>query len=203
MKTYSKVILFLTAVSCAFSFSINAQETGGVKGKVRAANGDGIASAEVIVRQNGEDIKSVTADAKGNFVLENLKVGTYNLVFGKNGYSSGVLSNVEIKKGKPRDLGDKLVLSVDRGTQVIIKGSVFAADGRSLARAKIEIEEIRGDGSRKKVGSGVSSYSGEFTFRFAEGAAKYRVTASMKDATASKEIEVSSAAIYRLAITLQ
>jgi hypothetical protein len=52
------------------------------------------------------------------------------------------------------------------------------------------------------LGSSLSSYSGEFTFKFSEGAAKYRVTASAKGASASKEIEVDSAAIYRLAINL-
>ena len=201
MKFYSTITLFFTFLF-ALSVSVFAQETGGLKGKVRTTNGDGIASATVTARQKGADIKSVTADAKGNFVLENLKPGTYNLVFSKNGYSSGVLYNVEVKKKKTSDLGDRLVLSVDQGTQVIIKGSVFAADGRSAGGAKVEIERISSDGSTKKVGSSVASYSGEFTFRFAEGAAKYRVTASMKDSKASKEVEVDSAAIYRLAITL-
>jgi len=200
MKFYSTIFLF-GAVLLALSLPINAQETGGVKGRVRTARGGGIAAATVTARQNGEDIKSTTADAKGNFVLENLKTGEYNLVFSKSGYSSGVLS-VEIKKNKTRDLGERLVLSVDQGTQVIIKGSVFAADGRSAGGAKIEIERISGDGSVKKVGSAVTSYSGEFTFKFSEGDARYRVTASIKDSAASKEIEVGSAAIYRLAITL-
>lgn len=179
-----------------------AQETGGVKGKVRTTKGEGIASATVIARQKGEDVKSTTADAKGNFVLEGLKAGTYNLVFSKSGFSSGVMYNVEVKKKKVIDLSDRLILVVDQGTQVIIKGSVFAADGRSVGGAEIKIEKVSGDGTTKKVGSSVSTYSGEFTFRFAEGAAKYRITASMKDATASKEVEVDSAAIYRLALTL-
>jgi len=201
MKFYPKIILFFFAFF-ALSLSAFAQETGGLKGKVRTTKGDGIAAAIVIARQKGEDIKSATADVKGNFVLDDLKPGLYNLVFSKNGYSSGVLYNVEVKKKKTSDLGERLVLSVDQGTQVIIKGSVFAPDGRSVGGAEIKIEQISGDGSLKKVGSSISTYSGEFTFRFSEGAAKYRVTASMKDSTASKEIEVESAAIYRMALTL-
>lgn len=201
MKFYPKIILFLS-IFFVFNFSAFAQDTGGLKGKVRTTKGDGIAAASVTVRQKGEDVKSVTADKNGNFVLENLKPGVYNLVFSKDGYSSGVLYNVEVKKKKTGDLGDRLILSVDQGTQVIIKGSVFAPDGRSVGGAEIKIERVSNDGSVKKVGSSVASYSGEFTFRFAEGAAKYRVTASAKNSTASKEIEVDSAAIYRLAITL-
>lgn len=214
MKFYSTIILFFTFLF-ASSVSSFAQETGGLKGKVRATNGAGIASATVTVRQKGEDIKSVTADAKGNFVLENLKPGSYNLVFSKNGYSSGVLYNVEVKKKKTGDLGERLVLSVDKGTQVIIKGTVFDQEGRSIPGVKVDIEKVLSDGSIKKIDSIYTSSGndpgvrggdgiarGEFTFRFNEGAAKYRVTASMKDSTASKEVEVNSAAIYRLAITL-
>ena len=202
MKAYSKFILF-ASIFFVVSFSVHAQETGGVKGKIRTAQGDGIAAATVIARQNGEDVKSVVSDAKGNFVLDGLKAGNYNVIFNKNGYGSGVLYNVEVKKKKTRDLGERLVLTVDQGTQVIIKGSVFAPDGRSVGGAEIKIEKISSDGSLKKVGSSVASYSGEFTFRFSEEVAKYRVTASAKGSTASKEIEVDGAAIYRLAITLK
>jgi len=202
MKAYSKFILF-ASIFFVVSFSVHAQETGGVKGKIRTAQGDGIAAATVTARQNGEDVKSVVSDAKGNFVLDGLKAGNYNVVFNKNGYGSGVLYNVEVKKKKTRDLGERLVLTVDQGMQVIIKGSVFAPDGRSVGGAEIKIEKISSDGSLKKVGSSVASYSGEFTFRFSEEVAKYRVTASAKGSTASKEIEVDGAAIYRLAITLK
>ena len=201
-KFYTKAILFFS-VFLVSSVSIFAQETGGLKGKVRTTKGDGIASAIVTARQNGEDVKSATSDAKGNFVLDGLKAGNYNLVFTKSGYGSGILYNVEVKKKKTGDLGDRLILSVDQGTQVIIKGSVFSPEGRSVGGAEIKIERISGDGSAKKVGSAFTSYSGEFTFKFPEGAAKYRVTASLKDATASKEIEVDNAAIYRLALTLE
>ncbi len=201
MKYFNNFV-FLVSIFAFSTVLVFAQETGGVKGKVRSSKGDGIASANVTARQNGEDVTSTNTDAKGNFVLEGLKPGNYNLVFSKSGFGSGILYNVEIKKKRIGDLGDRLVLTVDQGTQVIIKGSVFAPDGRSIGGAEIKIERISSDGSVKKVGSSRSSYSGEFTFRFSEGAAKYRVTASAKDTTANKEIEVDSAAIYRLALTL-
>ncbi len=201
MKYFSKII-FLLLLSAFCSALVSAQDSGGVKGKVRTTKGEGIAAATITAKQQDEEIKSTMSDAKGNFVLENLKNGTYNLVFTKNGYSSGVLYNVEVKKKKVSDLGERLVLTIDQGTQVIIKGSVFAADGRSVGGAEIKIERVSSDGSIKKLGSSLSSYSGEFTFKLSQGAAKYRVTASAKGASASKEIDVDSAAIYRLAITL-
>jgi uncharacterized protein YdeI (BOF family) len=201
MKYFSKII-FLLSLCASCSVLTLAQDTGGVKGKVRTTNGEGIAAATVTARQQAEDVKSTISDVKGNFVLENLKNGTYNLVFTKNGYSSGTMYNVEIKNKKISNLGERLILTIDQGTQVIIKGSVFAADGRSVGGAEIKIERVSSDGSVKKLDSSRSSYSGEFTFKFSEGAAKYRVTASAKGASASKEIEVDSAAIYRLALTL-
>ena len=199
---------FKRSISLAFIFGFlslaaSAQENGGVRGKVRTTKGDGIACANVIARQNGADVKTAKSDGDGKFVLEGLKPGIYNIVFDKNGYASGVKYNVEIKKNKTNDLGDRLILVVDQGTQVIVKGSVFNQDGRSVGGAKVEIERILSDGSTKKVGSGYTNISGEFTFRFPEGAEKYRITAALKDATASKDLEVTSAAIYRLAISLK
>ncbi len=187
----------------AFAALAFAQDTGSLKGKVRTTRGEGIAGVTITVRQKGEDITSATSDAKGNFVITGLKPGLYNLAFTKNGYGSGILHNIEIKKKKETDLGERLVLTVDQGTLVIIKGSVFNQDGISVFGAKVEIEQVNSDGSLKKVGSGYSTQSGEFTFKFPPKGAKYKITASAKGVTASKEIEVEEAAIYRLAITLE
>jgi len=201
MKSVKQIVIFALILTAA-NFAAFAQEKSGLKGKVRSVKGGGIASASITLRQNGEDIKSTTADSDGNFVFDNLKPGNYNLVFSKSGFSSGVLYNVEVKKKGIRDLGDRLILNVDQGTLVFIKGSVFAADGRSFSGAEVKVEKILSDGSLKKVGSGVSNYSGEFTFKFDEGAAKYRVTATAKGMSATKEVEVDIAAIYRLALNL-
>ncbi len=180
----------------------DAQSTGGVKGKVRTSNGSGIAGATVTARQKGNDVRSATANSKGEFLLDGLESGLYNLVFDANGYSSGVLYNIEIKKNKVQNLGERLMLSTDRGTQVIVNGSVFYREGTSVTAAKVELESVNSDGSTKKLASGYTSSNGEFTFRMKPGNAKLRLTAKFNGAAASKEIEVSEAAIYRLAITL-
>ena len=189
----------LLVFSSALTF---AQDTGGVKGKIRTNKGAGIASVTVTARLKGEDVKSVKSDSKGAFVLENLKSGIYNIVFEKSGYGTGIRYNVEVKNGVVNDLGERLILNLDPGTQVIVKGSVFDKNGVSVFGAKIEILRIDEDGKTKKIGSGYTSESGEFTFRFPEASAKYRVVASAKGAKGSKDIEVDSAMIYRLAITL-
>jgi hypothetical protein len=185
------------AISAA---SVNAQG-GGVKGKVRTSSGRGIANATIAVQLNGKEITHATTDADGNFVVKGLNPGKYTVVFDARGYSSGTLYNVEIMKNI-RDLGDRLILSVDRGTQVIVSGSVFFKEGTSVTGAKVELARINADGSVKTIATAYTNVSGEFGFRQPEGAAKFRVTASYKGVTGSKDIEVDMAAVYRTAISL-
>lgn len=195
-----KKIAILFAVflfSAAFVFAQT-----GFKGKVKDNKGKGIPNAEVTARQDGKDIKSVKTDSKGNFVLDGLKSGKYNLVFEAAGYGAGLLTDVETVTGNIRELSDRLILSPDKGTFVIVTGSVFNQDGRSVTGAKIEAEKVFSDGSTKKIGSYYSNSAGEFSFRQPEGAAKIRVTATLKGAKISKEVEVDQPAIYRLALTL-
>jgi hypothetical protein len=179
-----------------------AQSTGGVKGKVRNLRGDRIGGVTITARQNGSDIKSAKSDAKGEFVLSGLDAGFYNIVFDAKGYSTAVKNNVVVKQKKIVDLGDRLFLQIDKGTQVIVAGSVFFKDGTSVTAAKVDIDKVSSDGSTSRIGSVMTNIYGEFTFRRPEGPAKYRMTVKYKDSSASKEIEVDSAMVYRLAISL-
>ncbi|MBX7171871.1 MAG: carboxypeptidase regulatory-like domain-containing protein [Pyrinomonadaceae bacterium] len=193
-----KAILILGILA----FPSFAQEIGGVKGTVRTPRGAVISQVTVTARQNDKDIKSVVTNKNGDFVLDKLNAGKYNFVFSKDGFTSGTINNVEVGKNKIRDLGDRLVLDVDEGDLVIVRGSVFNQDGRSIFGAKIEIARISADGSAKKIDSKYSSQSGEFVFRFSKGAATFRVTATVNGKSASKDVTVEEPAIYRLALTL-
>jgi hypothetical protein len=189
------------ALVLALSATLAFAQSGGVKGKVRSNSGAGIPNASVTARQSGKDIKTVKADAKGEFQLTGLDSGVYSIVFDADGFESGYMQGVEVKGGI-RDLGNRLILRPDKGTQVIINGSVFYKEGVSLGGAKIEIERQNADGSWKKVTTLYTTIQGEFTFRQPEAAAKFRITAKYKGAEGVKEVEVNTAAIYRLAITL-
>lgn len=192
-------ILFLTLLGGA----ANAQPTaGGLKGKVRATNGSAISKATVTISKDGVDVKSAASTSDGSFQVNGLEPGFYGLKVEAAGYATGSLFSVEVKKNKVRDLGDKLFLKTDQGTQMILRGSVFFKEGTSVTGAKIELERIGADGSVKEVGDTYSSVSGEFIFRQPGEAAKYRVTAKYKGTSNSKEITVEGAAVYRLAITL-
>ena len=196
-----KFFLFLLTVHCLL-LTAHAQNTGVVKGKVRNLRGDDITGATVTARQNTKDVRSVKSGSKGEFVLSGLESGIYNIVFDAKGYSSGIKYGVEVKSGKTRDLGDRLILQIDKGTQVIVQGSVFFKDGTSVTAAEVKVERVNTDGSTQKLNTIFTNIYGEFVFRQPEGSAKYRMTAKYRDSTATKEIEVSSAAVYRLAISL-
>src|SRR5690606_13343818 len=126
-------------------------QTGGVKGKVKNRNGDGIAGASVTIRKDGKDLKTGRADAKGNFEITGVRTGMYNVVFDADGYTAGALFDVEIKDGHTRDLGDNLILYVDLGTQIIIRGHVFSRDGFVIPGAKVDMYVRKGDSAFKKV----------------------------------------------------
>jgi hypothetical protein len=204
IKTKRYLIAAPFLLLTAYCSLLTAQaQSGGLKGKVRTNSGRGIANATVAVRRDGRDVKTVTSDAKGNFTMQGLDPGRYNVVFNADGYASGVLYNVEVKNKSTRDLGERLILSVDPGSQVIVRGSVFFKEGTSVTGAEIEIERVNPDGSAKRVGSAYTNISGEFSFRQPQGAAKLRINAKYKGVSGTKEVEVDSAAIYRLAITLE
>jgi hypothetical protein len=202
MKRFCRNFAAVAALVCFSAVLALGQSTGGLRGKVRSVKGPGIPDATVTIKKKNVEVKSVKSDSKGEFTMEGLEAGMYNLTFEARGYNSGTLYNVEVKKNKIRDLEDRLILSTDQGTQVIIKGSVFDREGRSLTAAKIELVKIESGGSTRKISTGLSTVSGEFTFRQPEGTAKFRVTATYKGVSGSKEIEVDTAAIYRLAISL-
>ena len=198
-------VAFLIITSAAVSF---AQETGGAKGRVCTNKYRGIAQVSVSILQSGKEVKSSITNSKGEFLFEGLKAGKYDFIFKKDGFNSGTMKNVELGYKKIRDLGKNLILDSDDGTLVIIKGLVFDEEGRSIPNAEVLIERVLGENNFQKLGTAFTSYGGdatdrgEFTFKFPDGAAKYRLTAKFREKSASKELSVENAAVYRTAITI-
>jgi len=202
MKFINRLTILLI-VSAFAVFPALAQEDGGVKGKVRNTRGGVLAGVKVTAIQSDQDVKSAVTNKSGDFYIAGLKSGRYNFSFSKAGYSTGSLNNVEVKKNKIRDLGGRLVLDVDEGTLVFVKGSVFSEEGWSIFGAKVDIAIVESNGSLTPAGNTVSGEAGEFTFRFPNKPTTYRVTATYRNVSAYRDVTVDSAAIYRLAITLK
>jgi hypothetical protein len=198
-RTLFGLVFLLVAV-----LSVAAQDktTGRIKGKVRAESGTpgGVA---VILREGEREVGRVFTDKNGDFVISRVKPGLYGLTFRKAGLSIGTIEAVEVKAGKTRSLGDRLVLTIDEGSIAFIRGSVFTADGRSAQRIKVDLLSVLEDGSTKKIDSRLTNETGSFVFRLTPETGKYRLSVSIKDTEPlTKDVEIDGAAVYRVALSL-
>jgi hypothetical protein len=176
--------------------------TGSIKGKVRVEVGTP-AGVAVVLRRGETEVSQVTTDKNGDFLISRLAPGLYGLTFRKPGLSIGTIENVEVKAGKTRSLGDRLVLTIDEGSIAFIRGSVFSGEGRSVPNAKVELARILDDGTVKKIDGRLTTETGSFVFRLAPDVAKYRVSVKIQGAEPiSKDVEVDGAAVYRVALSL-
>jgi len=178
------------------------KSTGGFKGKIHVESGSPSGVA-VIVRQGDKEITRTSSDRNGDFAIQRLTPGFYGVTFRKPGLSVGTLENLEVKAGKVRTLSDRLILSIDAGSITFLRGSVFDEVGRSLPNVRVELARILDDGSLKKLDSRVTNETGSFVFRLTADTARYRVTAKADGREpASKDVDIDSAAVYRIAISL-
>lgn len=176
--------------------------TGTIKGKIRVETGTpgGVA---VAIREGEREIGGVVTEKNGDFVITKLKPGIYGLTFRKAGLSVGTIESVEVKAGKTRSLGDRLVLTIDEGSIAFIRGSVFNSGGRSMPGMKVEIARVFEDGSVKKLDGRVTSETGSFVFRLLPEQAKYRITVKVNgNEPISQDVQVDGAAVYRIALSL-
>src|SRR6266403_2147192 len=199
----SHLILLCILMIAALQGIAQEKSTGGFKGKVRVEVGTP-AGVTVVVRQGEREVGRVVTDKGGEFAVNRLKPGLYGVTLRKPGLSVGTIENIEIKAGKTRSLGDRLILTIDEGSIAFIRGSVFDAAGRSAPNVHVELARIEANGNVKKIDGRVSNEIGAFVFRLTPDVAKYRVTATAKSAEpVSKDVEIDGAAIYRVALTIK
>ena len=191
------IILFTAGISAAQDKSF-----GGIKGKVRVETGTP-AGVTVVVRRGQTEVTRSETQKNGDFVVSRLTPGVYGLTFRKSGLSVGTIEDVEVKAGKTRSLGDRLILTIDEGSIAFLSGSVFDADGRSVPNVKVELFRILEDGSTKKIDSRITTETGSFKFRLSPDAAKYRVSVKRDGAEpVTKDVEIDGAAVYRVALSI-
>lgn len=81
-----RLLLTIAAVLC--SFALFAQvDFGGVKGKVVNRSGRApLSNAVLVISQNGEQVAAATSDSEGNFLVENLPNGIYDMTVKVQGF---------------------------------------------------------------------------------------------------------------------
>ena len=175
---------------------------GAIKGKVRVETGTP-GDVTVVVRRGETEVTRSTTNKNGEFLVSRLAPGVYGLTFRKPGLSIGSIEDVEVKAGKTRSLGDRLILTIDEGSIAFLSGSVFNATGRSVPNAKVELARILEDGTAKKIDGRVTTETGSFKFRLSPEPGKYRVSVKTDGAEpVSKDVEIDGAAVYRVALSL-
>ncbi len=199
-----KKSLFIFAIVLVSAAGAMAQDKslGAIKGKVRVESGTP-AGVTVVVRRGESEVGRSTTNKDGDFVVSKLTPGIYGLTFRKPGLSIGTIEDVEVKAGKTRSLGDRLVLTIDEGSIAFLSGSVFSADGRSVPNTKVELARILEDGSTKKIDGRITTETGSFKFRLSPEPGKYRVSVK-SDGTEpiTKDVDIDGAAVYRIALNL-
>ena len=199
-----KKTLFLFAITVAFAGVALGQDKslGAIKGKVRVETGTP-AGVTVVVRRGDTEVTRSTTDKNGDFLVSKLTPGKYGVTFRKPGLSIGSLEDIEVKAGKTRSLGDRLVLTIDEGSIAFLSGSVFNPAGRSVANAKVELSRILEDGSTKKIDSRITTETGSFKFRLSPDPGKYRVSVKADGSEpVTKDVEIDGAAVYRVALNI-
>ena len=190
-------LLVLVSVAC---FGQD-KSTATIKGKVRVEKGSP-AGVAVVLLQGEREAARTTTDRKGDFVLARVTPGTYSVKFRKPGLSVGTISDVVVRAGQTRSLGDHLYLTVDEGSIAFIRGSVFSEGGHSVPGVRVELAKVINEQSTQKLDSRVTGETGEFVFRLPPDAAKYRVIVKGDGAVpAAKDVDVDGAAVYRVALT--
>jgi hypothetical protein len=200
---FNKTLLVLATTFFAAGIAVAQDKSlGAIKGKVRVETGTP-GGVTVIVRRGQTEVSRSTTEKNGDFVVSRLAPGVYGLTFRKPGLSIGTIEDVEVKTGKTRSLGDRLILTIDEGSIAFLSGSVFGADGRSVPNAKVELFSIQPDGSTKKIDGRITTETGSFKFRLPPDPAKYRVSVKREGAEAvTKDVEIDGAAVYRVALSL-
>ena len=198
MKSSAALALLLL-----ISFGCVAQNknTATIKGKVRVEKGSP-AGVAVVLLQGEREVARTTTDKKGDFTLLRVSPGTYSVKFRKPGLSVGTISDVAVRAGQTRSLGNHLYLTVDEGSIAFIRGSVFSEGGHSVPGVRVELAKVINEQSTQKLDSRVTGETGEFVFRLPPDAARYRIIVKGDGAAlTAKDVDVDGAAVYRVALT--
>jgi hypothetical protein len=200
--TRRAALLLSLVLLCAPAAAAQNKASGGVRGRVRVETGSASGIA-VTVRQGDREVAHATTNSKGEFEVRGLAPGTYGLTLRKAGLQVGRMEGVEVKAGKTVSAGGKLYLPVDEGAIAHLRGSVFDAEGRSVPNVRVELALVQADGTLRKLDSRVTNRTGTFAFRLSPDVARYRLSAKANGMQASKDVDVDSAAIFRVALNLE
>lgn len=150
---------FFTAILISIA-SISFAQTGVIKGTIKnQINNEALPSVTVIIQ--GTSIGTLS-DFNGNYVIDKLKPGFYNVEFKYIGYKSKVLYEVQVSNSKPSVFDVELEEESKNIAEVVVKGATFYKPQESpVSLRTIGVSEIkRNPGGNRDISKVIQSLPG-------------------------------------------
>lgn len=134
---YGNVLLFIGLILS--SASVKAQENNSLKGKVRNQDGESLDEVEIHISELN---KGTNTDENGNYVLDRLPEGTYEVTASGIGLEEHTHS-VTLEEGKTKTLNFRLRYSATELGEVMIKGGALEAKNRTITVHSVSNADIK------------------------------------------------------------
>ena len=118
------------------------QFNGTLRGVVQDSTGAVLPGAQVsVVETSTNDTRNLTSDARGSWVLPNLKPGTYRIVVALDGFKTAAMDNVKLDVQGIRDVPRARQVRVEHDAHLSLGVDLF---DRLVGEAMCEVEMVRG-----------------------------------------------------------
>ena len=145
----------------------------GIDGIVRDEQGDPVANATVQVYPVGQSLlRAGRTDAEGQYAIDNLPAGTYDLVLGADGFASRVVTNVALAGNL------SMPVTLDAAASSL-SGQIRDSAGTSIAAVDVTVLDEMG----YQIGAARSGQDGRFTVTGVAGSNLTIVTTAYAYAT--------------------
>jgi len=146
-----KLFNFLLIIILLFPVSFSLAQTGVIKGRVyNQINNEAIPFANIIIANSKQ---GTTTDINGNYRLENLKPGNYNLVCSSLGYKTKFLDEIRVSPSRPSLIDISLQKTIKELDEITVSAPAFNKKEESpLSMRTINTTEIfRSPGGNRDI----------------------------------------------------
>jgi len=172
--------------STGLSDSVTVDTTGSFSGKVTNGSGDAIADTQVTFNDsNGNQLGQTTTDANGEYTVEDVEEGTYDITASADGYEDATTNGVEIVATEDTATTDFSLTEITTGS---FSGKVTNGSGDAIADTQVTFNDSNGN----QLGQTTTDANGEYTVEDVEEGT-YDITASAdgyKDDT-TNDVEIT------------
>jgi len=184
--TTNGVEIVATEDTATTDFSLTEITTGSFSGTVTNGSGDAIADTQVTFNDsNGNQLVQTTTDANGEYTVEDVEEGTYDITASADGYEDATTNGVEIVATEDTATTDFSLTEITTGS---FSGKVTNGSGDAIADTQVTFNDSNGN----QLGQTTTDANGEYTVEDVEEGT-YDITASAdgyKDDT-TNDVEIT------------